>query len=63
MGHVSILLDKMRLDEMGLDEMGLDEMGINHGIVGEPGNEANFVVNGQVRTWHPNVVSCMISLY
>ena len=31
MGHVSILLDKMRLDEMGLDEMGLDEMGINPG--------------------------------
>ena len=32
MGHVSILLDKMRLDEMGLDEMGLDEMGINQWI-------------------------------
>ena len=29
MGHVSFLLDKMRLDEVGLDEMGLDEMGIN----------------------------------
>ena len=24
MGHVSILLDKMRLDEMGLDEMGIN---------------------------------------
>ena len=36
---------------------------LEYGIVGEPGNEANFVVNGQVGTWHPNVVSCMISLY
>ena len=24
MGHVSILLDEMRLDEMGLDEMGIN---------------------------------------
>ena len=25
MGHVSILLDKMRLDKMGLDEMGINQ--------------------------------------
>ena len=25
MGHVSILLDIMRLDEMGLDEMGMNK--------------------------------------
>ena len=36
---------------------------LEYGIAGEPGNEANSVINGQVRTWHPNVVSHMISLY